>query len=299
MKKLLIVILALAVAVGGYFVVNINWGALFESSSTLTEAEARSLVVEKVGGEIVSISYNDSATPYYVVEVKNGEETIVVEVDAISSRITTKQVARGEADDANEPELPLTKERAIELAQEAFDGELVNVLLVERDGSQFYEIELQSDSEQAVLTYNVATGEQVGNEIAELNNVQTVASLIKSGAGSSDKGDSTSSSKNNVVTSGNGGSASSNAGGASSEASDMSSEKTVEKPTINKTEAPLTSALTKDQAEQIALRKVNGDIKSSKVVSESVYEFEINQNGKLFVVNIDSTNGLKIKTTSK
>ena len=101
MKKLLIVILALAVAVGGYFVVNINWGALFESSSTLTEAEARSLVVEKVGGEIVGISYNDSATPYYVDAVNNGEITNTIK-EKISSFVVKA--------DGQEKELQPSKE---------------------------------------------------------------------------------------------------------------------------------------------------------------------------------------------
>lgn len=294
MKKLLIILLALAAAVAGYFVVNSNWAALFDSSSPLTEAEARSLVLEKFGGEIVSISYNDSATPYYIAEVKANEETIVAEVDAISSRITTKQVAKGESEEAKEPVLPLTKEHATELALAEFEGEVVNVFFVEKDGNQFYEIELQSSREQAVLTYNVATGELVENEKAALNTIQTVAGSIKSGGASSGKSGETNSRTDIGSSSKNSGNATSDD---SSETSDSNSEKTVEKPTINKTEAPV--PLTLDQAEKIALRKVNGDVQRSKVVSDNVFEFEINQNGKLYVVKINATNGLKIETTSK
>lgn len=286
MKKLLIMILALAVAVGGYFVVNLNWAALFETSSTLTEDEARSLVLEKFGGEIVSISYNDSAPPYYVAEVQVAEETIVTEVDAISSRITTKQVMKGESDDANKPELPLTKERATELALTAFEGELVNVLLVERDGNQYYEVELQSDREQAVITYDLATGELVENETAERanNTIQSVASSIKGVEASRSNASSGSSS----VTS-----------GTSKNSGTSSSEEMVEKPTISETKAPSTVALTIDQAEQIALRKVNGEVQSAKVTSDHVFEFEINQHGKLYIVKINATNGLTIEISSK
>ena len=276
MKKLLILILALAVAVGGYFVVNLNWAALFQTTSTLTEDDARTLLLEAFGGEIVSMSHNDSATPYYVAELQVGEETIIAEVDAISSRITTKQVVEDDSeavDDANEPELPLTKESALELALAEFEGEAVDIILVERGGEQFYEVELQSDSEHALFSYNVATGKLVDHETTELSStsIQTVASTIK-------------------------GSASNNSATSKDEASNNST--IVEKPKINQTEASSTVSLTIDQAEQIALRKVNGEVKSSTVTSENVFEFEIDQRGKLFVVKINATNGLVIETSS-
>lgn len=277
MKKLLILILALAVAVGGYFVVNLNWAALFQTTSTLTEDEARTLLLEAFGGEIVSMSHNDSATPYYVAELQVGKETIIAEVDAISSRITTKQVVKDESEAVEKPALPLTKESALELALAEFEGEAVDIILVERGGEQFYEVELQSDSEHALFSYNVATGKLVNHETTELssNSVQSVASTIKgttsnTSAASSIKDDATNNSAN-----------------------------TVEKPTINQTEAPSTVALTIEQAEKIALGKVNGEVKSSTVSSENVFEFEIDQRGKLFVVKINATNGLVIETSSK
>ena len=280
MKKLLILILALAVAVGGYFVVNLNWAALFQTTSTLTEDEARTLLLEAFGGEIVSMSHNDSATPYYVAELQVGKETIIAEVDAISSRITTKQVVKVESeavDDANEPELPLTKESALELALGEFEGEAVDIMLVERGGEQFYEVELQSDSEHALFSYNVATGELVDHKTTELssNSVQSVASTIK---GSTSNTSAASSIKDEATN---------------------NSANTVEKPTINQTEAPSTVALTIEQAEKIALGKVNGEVKASTVASENVFQFEIDQRGKLFVVKINATNGLVIETSSK
>ncbi|MBF6842102.1 PepSY domain-containing protein, partial [Acinetobacter baumannii] len=140
---------------------------------------------------IQEITYINSDTPYYKATVQTDNETLTFEVDAISKRISIQQQVTAsnspsetKEDQTQTPALPLTKESATQLALQHFKGDVTRVILLQQNDQTSYEIELESKTETATLSFDQQTGELIKNEITDRqtngSTIDSVASALSS-----------------------------------------------------------------------------------------------------------------------
>lgn len=272
MKKLFLAIIIIGAAVGGYFVVNIDFTALFQQSQApapITEQEARAVISKQISGDIQEITYINSDTPYYKATVQTDNETLTIEVDAISKRISIQQQVTAsnspsetKEDQTQTPALPLTKESATQLALQHFEGDVTSVILLQQNDQTSYEIELESKTETATLSFDQQTGELIKNEITDRqtngSTIDSVASVLPS------------KSNNNA--------------------------QPVTKPSINNTTTPSNTTITLDDAKQIASQKIDGDIKSAKLINQNEYVIKIQTAQDIYTLKIHAKTGAIIST---
>ena len=294
MKKVLAVFAALLVAVGGYFVVNADWSFLIpekkqpeQQTKLLSEQEARTLLSNKYAGDLLAIDFKNGETPYYIATIHTTTAEIVVEVDAISKRLTevSKQSHQTlvNTESTEEPhtttevkpiELPLTKNSAQQLALAQLDGEVKQLVLVEKNGTQYFEVTVANEQEAAIYLFNIATGELDEEATKQTSNdpIGSVANALKNKQTA--KSEPSSSTKNE--------------------------SETITKPEINQTDAPTVADLTQEEVESIALRSVPGTLQQSKQTKDLFYEVTVaKDNGDIYIVKVNPRNGFVISRTKK
>ncbi|MBD8070519.1 PepSY domain-containing protein [Bacillus sp. PS06] len=125
-----------------------------ESTSLLTEEEATRLAIEQVNGNVDSVqeTTKDSRS-IYSVTITSSDGTFQVEIDR----------ATGETLDIHETStsLPTTKiseKEAIAIALAEVNGEVDDVELEEDNGTYYYEVEIEYNDKDVVITIDAYTG---------------------------------------------------------------------------------------------------------------------------------------------
>lgn len=249
MKKWIIIVAILLVAIGGGFALAAS-GLIFgkaESNPQVTAVEAKEAALALFKGKIVSFEYDgDDLIPHYEIEITADKEKVEVHVNAKTkaARIVDREKFKNTAS--------LSKDKAVEIAKANYDGELYKIQLDNEHGRLIYDVELRAALEKAEFEIDAETGEILSFETEPLK-----GNGSQSSAASDQKNDlqkttiqkpSKSSSTQNTI---------------------------VHKPVNGEVGISL------DQAKEIALSKASGTVVKAKYdQDDNVYEIEI-VNGKM------------------
>ena len=181
MKKGIIVATALVGIVGGFA---LSQTALFSSAQEqnyLTAAEAKKLALQQFDGTVIEYDFDkDDRTPHYEFEIKNANEKVEIEVNALNGEAqiverktlktqgTTTTTNTNQSTEATQSEVSqstqstaqalISKSEAIAIAQAKATGTVTKAKLDTDDGIQVYEIEIKNGQTEYDYEIHAITG---------------------------------------------------------------------------------------------------------------------------------------------
>jgi len=181
MKKGIIVATALVGIVGGFA---LSQTALFSSAQEqnyLTAAEAKKLALQQFDGTVIEYDFDkDDRTPHYEFEIKNDNEKVEIEVNALNGEAqiverktlktqgTTTTTNTNQSTEATQSEVSqstqstaqalISKSEAIAIAQTKATGTVTKAKLDTDDGIQVYEIEIKNGQTEYDYEIHAITG---------------------------------------------------------------------------------------------------------------------------------------------
>ena len=129
--------------------------------SLLSEAAVRKYVTQYVAGTIQSVQLTDN---YYQVIVENKRKIKNLTIDGYTGVILSETDTVKESGTPIEEETVLTKRQAIQIALKELKGEVDSVDYKETVDGGYYEIEIESDHDEAVILIHAVTGEVLSVE---------------------------------------------------------------------------------------------------------------------------------------
>lgn len=129
--------------------------------SLLSEASIRKYVTQYVSGTIQSVQLTDHT---YQVIVENERKIKNLTMDGYTGVIFSEIDTLKEADTPIKEETVLTKQQAIQIALKELKGEVDSVDYKETTDGGYYEIEIESDKDEAVILIHGVTGEVLSVE---------------------------------------------------------------------------------------------------------------------------------------
>lgn len=277
MKKLILALIVVIVALISLVVVTIYNKPTEEDETVLTEAEAKELALDQVDGEIENIKRTDDQ---YEITMKDNDETVTVIVDDKTKKavvVNNEQATSNskKTDSTSSPNesktkqeasqtLPLTKDGAMAIAKDFYEGEIENVVLVQTDGQkEVYEITMTAEKEEAVLKIDKATGEVTEVMVSDTTTKNTAIQSVANSIGQSSK---TNETNQSPVT------------------------------TINK---PSTSKLDEAAIKERIANEMDGTIQQVQLTNANIYEVTVKQNGSTYIVKVNPYTGTIISKMKK
>ena len=129
--------------------------------SLLSEASIRKYVTQYISGTIQSVQLTDHN---YQVIVENERKIKNLTMDGYTGVILSETDTVKEADTPIKEETVLTKQQAIQIALKELKGEVDSVDYKETTDGGYYEIEIESDKDEAVILIHGVTGEVLSVE---------------------------------------------------------------------------------------------------------------------------------------
>ncbi|GIO24343.1 PepSY domain-containing protein [Oceanobacillus sp. J11TS1] len=143
------------------------------AAGTLTIEDATKKLEEEYQGTVKELELDKEGNKsYYEAEIIAENQEKDVKLEAETGEVVFEEMDEDEEDNQeqsmeksiNEGNL-IAQEKAIELAKQEFDGEVVKVALDHDDGRYVYEIELFSGQQEADIDIHAETGEILSLEI--------------------------------------------------------------------------------------------------------------------------------------
>ena len=183
MKKLLIIIPILLLAIGGGFMLAQGKKDRGSAAAAITAEEAREAALELFPGTVVGFEFDgDDRKPHYEIDIESATERVEVEVNADTAKAV---ITEREALKANRTTLKadVTEANAIDTAVRYFAAQadedidlngdmnqyVTKIELDEDDNVIVYDIELRTASTKADIEVNAQSGDVVSFEIEAIN----------------------------------------------------------------------------------------------------------------------------------
>lgn len=146
------------------------------SPSTMTEAKAKELALQEVGGgSIIEFSYeNDDKMPHYEFKILDDGVEHEVEISALDGMVL-KHDSKNHSDSISNPELDEIDVR--EIVEKLMDGTIVYVRLEEEDHQPVYEVIAVDGTYKYEYEIDAIDGHVVNQEKELINQVTTTPNL--------------------------------------------------------------------------------------------------------------------------
>ncbi|ATP40993.1 hypothetical protein CSE16_13535 [Solibacillus sp. R5-41] len=168
MKKKLLVIPALLVAIGGgAALAQTDLLAKADVNPSISASQAKEIALKQVQGKIVDFDYDgDDHTPHYEIDVVKGNEKIEITVNALTGKskiteretIQTKNQTSTQNSTNSTPNGLISEQKAIQIAQAKAPGTVVKVELDEDDNQLHYDIKIQNGKTEYEFEIDAKTG---------------------------------------------------------------------------------------------------------------------------------------------
>lgn len=174
-NKLLISGVAAALILGGAVAANaskkdIPEETIVNEGQMITAQEAEKIALTKAEGHVESVefkNYHRFGKPYFEVDIENGQKEYHIHIDAYSGKVLKlKEEWDKEADwDDNfsdevisNKQNIISSKKAIEIAEKAVNGKVIEMDKDEDDGRLIYEFELKTNKGKVDLDLDAVTG---------------------------------------------------------------------------------------------------------------------------------------------
>lgn len=174
-RKLMVGVLTLALAVGGFIGVN-TWGtseaasefskSRTSSNAMISIAEAKQIALAQVygGGWVESVELErDDGKVYYEVEIEAKDWEYEIEVDAYTGKILDIEKERERNGRRHQADY-ITLEQAVEIALEKAPGRVKEVERDRDDGRVYFEIEIDTKHGEVEIEIDARTGNIISVE---------------------------------------------------------------------------------------------------------------------------------------
>lgn len=180
-KKLLISGIAAAVILGGAVAANaakkdIYGEAIVNEGQMITAQEAEKIALTKAQGHVESVefkNYHRFGPPYFEVDIENGQKEYHLHIDAYSGDVLKMKEELDMDDDwddnfseevnSNKQNI-ISSKKAIEIAEKAVNGKVIEMDKDEDNGRLIYEFELRTSKGEADLDLDAITGKVLNVE---------------------------------------------------------------------------------------------------------------------------------------
>ncbi|MCP3740526.1 PepSY domain-containing protein [Rossellomorea sp. BNER] len=140
-----------------------------ESSSSqgkfISMEQAKVIAVKESKGTVESIELdNENGRAIYEVDIEDKNDDVDVKINAISGEVVKIEKEKDDDDDDNNESasnVKISQEKAIEIAQKAKQG---NVVEIELDDHQYYDIEMKNGKEEIELKIDANNGKILEEE---------------------------------------------------------------------------------------------------------------------------------------
>ncbi|WP_059102851.1 PepSY domain-containing protein [Shouchella shacheensis] len=129
-----------------------------QEEEPITEKEAEQIATEEQAGAVQSSELDEEKQRYTVI-VENEGKAYSIEIDSVAGTVgDTKEITNS---DDSSPATQLSPDEATEIALSTFNGIVTDIDLDEEDGVLLYEVDIETDSEEAEILVNAFTGEVI------------------------------------------------------------------------------------------------------------------------------------------
>lgn len=172
--KLIIGAISATVILGGAVVAGaakndvptVNLQQTSKEKNIISSDEAIKIALKKVDGIVDSVELESkNGQSYYEVEIDTVDAEYDFDIDAITGEILSFKEDKQDDDDKMKIDKSnaaqnnyITSQKAIEIAEKAVNGKVMEIDLDDEDGQMIYEIELKTNAGEAELKLDAVTG---------------------------------------------------------------------------------------------------------------------------------------------
>ncbi|MBM7586146.1 putative membrane protein YkoI [Bacillus pakistanensis] len=143
---------------------NVDGGKSSTGQELISMEKAKEIALKEAQGTVESIELDKGyGQDIYEIDIENKNDDVDVKINAKSGEVVKIEKEHNIDDDNNEPatKVKITQEEAIELAQKAKQGKVVEI---ELDDNQYYDIEMKNGNEEIELKIDANNGKIVEEE---------------------------------------------------------------------------------------------------------------------------------------